>query len=213
LITKDIYQNNEYISVLRETADLYEYCKTFTDVFIPIKYDTEFIVETYNNVFLKDISDYHSSNIISRSNWTHHTANTFFRTCQLLGYNCDFESENRHDGIIRDIDGSLIMCSEWEIEEKTIFNEKGEINKLLNTCNIHKTCEALLFTYNIKIDPKEFIKKAYELWNIDSNNTNSRLFLITAIFKDSENTKIKYLKGLRTFVIGKGTIDIWETLS
>ncbi len=198
--------------VTNVTAELFEYCKTFADTLIPIKYSTEIMVEYFNLIYMRDVRDYFCGKIITKSNLTHHSANTFLRTCQLLDLLCEFETENRHDGMMRDKEGRIILCAEWEMDEKTIFSESGEINKLLKTCK-KNNCEAFLFTYNARIDPKELINKAYNQWNsqIDEGE-NFRLFLVTAIFDDSEKSSVKYLRGLRTFVIGKGTIDIWEDL-
>ncbi|MEG1198008.1 MAG: hypothetical protein RSD53_01345, partial [Algoriella sp.] len=200
--TKEIIQNNEKISVLKETAEIYEYCKTFSDVFIPIKYDTEVFIEIFNCIYLKDISDLYVENIIKRSNWTHHTANTFFRTNQLLNFKCEFESVNRHDGVVRDEDGTVFLCAEWEIDEQSIFSEKGEINKLLNTCINLKTCDAFLFTYNTKMDIKEYVNKVYTQWNNGLLDDDFRLTLITAVFDNSKKSSVKILRGLRTFIIG-----------
>jgi hypothetical protein len=106
-----------------------------------------------------------------------------------------------------------VRCAEWEINEKTIFGERGELAKLFKTCKNQESCEAFLFTYNIKTDFKDFIKNVYDEWNSNYNESEFfRLFLVTAIFENKDGSKLKFLKGLRTFIIGKGTIDIWEDL-
>lgn len=210
---KEIDSLGQKILVTEEIAEICEYAKTFSDAEIALKYTSEIMVEIFNITYLRDIRDYYSSIKIATSNWTHHTANTFFRTCQLLDLKCDFEVENRHDGAIREEDGKLFLCAEWEIDERSIFSENGELNKLFKTCKKHENCEAFLFTYNVRTDFKEFLKKVFTQWNLNYDQTDYfRLFLVTAIFDDSENSKLKFLKGLRTFIIGNGTIDIWEDL-
>ncbi|GEM_PF-6920106 len=210
---EDLVVNDQKITVTSETASIFKYCSTFADTEIPIKYSTEIMVEIFNLYFMKDLYDIYSEKVVSRSNLTRTCANVFFKTCQLLNCKCDFESENRHDGLMREIDGRIVLCAEWEIDESTILGEKGELNKLIESIKKHKTCDAFLFTYNIKIPDELLIKSIYDYWNAKmAGHENYRLFFVTAIFEESSPRSAKVLTGLRTFAVGCGFIDIWEDL-
>ncbi len=205
--TKTIVIDGVKVEVSTETADLFDHCKMFSDVYIPLKYSTEIFVEHFNITYMRDIKDYYCNTVMSRSTWTQHTANTFFRSSQFIDFKCEYESINRHDGIIRYDDSELLLCAEWEIDESSVFNSNGEIAKLKSTCLNNPNAEAFLFTYNIKSDIKSVIKNAYDFWN-SFDQITGRLFFVNAIF----NQKNRNIKGLRTFIIGDKTIEIWEDL-
>lgn len=135
------------LEVQKQTAELYYQFLKFTDCIIRPHIFSELIVKVFNMTYLKDLGSYYNKEKIGRSNWTQHTANTFLRTCQLINLACDFEVENRHDGAVRDREGNVYLCAEWEFEGNSIFKPTGEIIKLANTCKKYKTCDALLFTY------------------------------------------------------------------
>ncbi|MNK26448.1 hypothetical protein D3C87_447850 [compost metagenome] len=210
---EDLVIKDREVTVTYDTANIFKYCSTFADTEIPIKYSTEIMVELFNLHFMKDLYDIYSEKVVSKSNLTRVCANVFFKVCQLLNCKCDFEAENRHDGVMRETDGQISLCAEWEIDESTILGDKGELNKLIESVKKHKTCDAFLFTYNVKIQDEVLIKNVYDYWNKKMIEHESyRLFFVTSIFEQSSPRSAKIFMGLRTFVIGIGFIDIWEDL-
>lgn len=183
--------------------------------------ECEFFPEDYNLLitrqfsirFLNNTDYFHSEKGISRSNWTQHTANSFFNTCKDLNLKCEFEVENRHDGAIRNDLGEMYICAEWEYETNTIFKENGEIEKIAKTCTKHNACEGILLTYKIEEDFLDFSKKVYDKWNkLLPKKHNIRLFLLTVILDKNSETKEKHITGIRTLIFGNQTIDLLEDL-
>ena len=203
--------NNLELEVSKEIASLYRHFSKKADtVFLP-EFATDLIVKIFATTYIKDIPDYYCGEKIARSNWTHHTANTFFKTCQTLNFLCDFEVEKRHDGAIRDNKGNVYLCAEWEFDTNSIFNDKGEIEKLYNTCKKHSNCDAMLFTYKVDTDFNEFADRVYEKWNsFIKKDDNVKLYLLTALMKKDELENIRYFCGIRILVFGNKTVDIWE---
>lgn len=194
-----------------EIADVYNHFSRKTDtVYIP-ELATDLIVKLFAITYIKDIADYYTSDRIARSNWTQHTATTFFKTCQQLNFLCDFEVEKRHDGAIRDDKGNVYLCAEWEFDTNSIFNIKGEIEKLYETTKKHKSCDAMLFTYKAASGFNEFAEKVLTKWNsLLKENEDHRLFLLTALLKKDEIEKVSYFQGIRILVFGNNTLDIWD---
>ncbi|MFI5195484.1 MAG: hypothetical protein ACHQD8_00205 [Chitinophagales bacterium] len=203
--------NGSDVVVSTATANIYEYFAKKTDTqFVPDFVDDLFI-KLFQINYLRDAGDYYCDEKITRSNWTHHTANTFLRTCQMLNFSCEFEIENRHDAAVRDRDGNVYICAEWEYDTNSIFNGKGEIKKLYETCVKHSSCVPLLFTYKIGEDYIDFVEKIFKEWNSILDDENEcKLYLLTALFQKNEIDKVRELTGIRTVIIGRGTIDLWD---
>lgn len=210
--TKRINIKGFEIEVQNETAELYEHFSDFSNCFIKPEIFSELIVKVFNLTYLRDLGSYYNKEKVGRSNWTQHTANTFLRACQMVNLACDFEVENRHDGAVRDYEDNVYLCAEWEYDTNTIFKPKGEIIKLAKTCKKYKNCDALLFTYSIDYDYTSFCEKVFNLWNEEliKSKRDFVLYLITALIRKDDVEKMRYVYGLRTVVIGKQSIEIWE---
>lgn len=203
--------NGTEFEVTENIATVYHHFSKKTETMLYHEIASQLIVKIFSITYINDIYNYYSDDKISRSNWTHHTANTFFRTCQILNFLCDFEVENRHDGAIRDSHGNVFLAAEWEYDTNSIFNNKGEIVKLYNTCKKHHNADAMLFTYKVETDYVDYVDKVFDFWNslLDEQEEFS-LFLLTALFKKDENNKVNIFYGLRTIEFGNKTVDIWE---
>ena len=204
-------KNDHLIDLSDETIRIYNHLKSFGQVHIKQELGSQTIIRLFNQTYLFDISTYYADETLSRSNWTHLTANAFFRTCQLLNFQCDFEVEKRHDGAIRGRDGHVYLCAEWEYETSSIFKEKGEIYKLYQTCKKYSNCDALLFTYKTGGDFELFLKLVFDEWNyLLQKDEAFILYLTTAIFDKNHEDNKNYFAGLRTISFGKNDIEIWE---
>lgn len=201
----------QILEVDDEIAKVYSHFSGRTDtIYIP-ESATDLIVKIFAITYIKDIADYYTSDKIARSNWTQHTATTFFKTCQQLNFLCDFEVEKRHDGAIRDAKGNVYLCAEWEFDTNSVFNIKGEIEKLHETTRKHDHCDAMLFTYKVASDFNEFAEKVLIKWNsLMKENEEQRLFLLTALLEKNEIEKVSYFQGIRVLVFGNDTLDIWD---
>ncbi|NJX16799.1 hypothetical protein [Tamlana crocina] len=210
--TKKVTINGFDLEVQKETADLFEHFSKFSNSVIKPEIFSELIVKVFNLTYLKDLGSYYNNEKIGRSSWTQHTANTFLRACQLVNLACDFEVENRHDGAVRDYDDNVYLCAEWEFDTRTIFNPTGEINKLAKTCDKYKNCDALLFTYSIDSSYTAFCENVFQLWNKQLKKTKKDfvLYLVTALMRKDELENKRFVYGLRTVVIGRQLIEIWE---
>ena len=206
-----ILVNDIELEVSTDIASLYRHFSKKTDTAFFPEFATDLIVKVFAITYIKDIPDYYCGEKIARSNWTHHTANTFFRTCQTLNLLCDFEVEKRHDGAIRDNKGNVYLCAEWEFDTNSIFKPKGEIEKLYDTCKKHDKADAMLFTYKVDSDFNDYADKVYTQWNnLLKEGENFRLYLLTALMKKDEIESIRYFYGIRVLVFGNKAVDIWE---
>ena len=210
-MTKIKIQNYE-MEVSPETSEIYNFLKSKASVSVKQDFFIDMFVKFFVENYHHDIAGYYSDDKMSRSNWTHLTANTFFKTSQMLGYLCDFEVEKRHDGAIRDEKGKVYLAAEWEYDTNSIFQVKGEIEKLYNTCKKFPDSQALLFTYKVGEDFPKLVEKIFEKWqSLHSPEEDFSLFILTAIFKNNEEEKVKYFQNLQVVVLTKTDIEIWET--
>lgn len=208
---KKITINEIEISVAEEIANVYNFFKDKTDtIFLPESFTSQ-IVKVFSLNFIRGIQDYYSDEGISRSNWTQHTANVFFQTCQQFRMLCDFEVEKRHDGAIRDNEGNIYLSAEWEFDTNTIFKLNGEIEKLYKTSKKHSKSDAMLFTYKVESEFNDYAFKVYEQWNSFLNDDEDfKLFLLTALLRRDDNSSKKSFYGIRILVFGNKTVDVWE---
>jgi hypothetical protein len=203
--------NGQTLEIADEIAKVYNHFRDKTDTMFIAEGATELIVKIFSIMYTKDIEDYYMNEKISRSNWTQHTATTFFKTCQQLRFLCDFEVEKRHDGAVRDAKGNVYLCAEWEFDTNSIFNIKGELDKLYETCSKHLQCDAMLFTYKVENDYNDFAEKVFIKWNsLVKKKEDFKLFLLTALLEKNEIEKINYFIGIRVLVYGNNTLDIWD---
>ncbi|RYZ24588.1 MAG: hypothetical protein EOO16_00350 [Chitinophagaceae bacterium] len=203
--------NPDDLSVCDGVKRLFNFLKGRIPTYVVPDFASDRTVRSFADIYIKDIADYYCSDRISRSNWTQHTATTFFKTSQFLRFVCDFEVGNRHDGAIRSESGEMYLCAEWEYDTNSIFKEKGEIEKLYRTASANKHCDAMLFTYKVESEFNGFVEQVYNKWNsFTKKDDQCRLYLLTALFEKDKEQNIRYFTGLRTVVFALEQIELWD---
>jgi hypothetical protein len=204
------YNGIQY-ELTKELAEVFNHFLKKSSVVVVEDFVWEQFVKLFSILYLNDIRGYYRSEKVATSNWTQHTAATFYKTSQIMDFLCDFEVENRHDGAIRGADGHVYLCAEWEFNASSVLGKAGEIQKLYKTVSKYKTCAAMLFTYVVDINYKEFADKIYSQWNQLLNESEDYLLYFScALMKRDEIEKLNHVYGIRTLVFGKGTVDVWD---
>lgn len=86
----------------------------------------------------------------TRSSWTYHTAVAMSEASKVSYLDCKFEALGRRDAVIETRDEEnpeIILVAEWEWDYNDIFGKGKELEKLKNTCKLHKSADAFLLTY------------------------------------------------------------------
>lgn len=176
-----------------------------------IFYTTDLFIQLFNNMYLRNFDSLHIRNSrMSLSNFTRVSSATALSTSQLLDCKIEFECENRHDAIVRFNNNEIALCVEWEVFERSVFNDKGEVGKIFNTCKI-KHCDGFLFTYNYQMDTSNFFEMIFDEWNKRSSDQDNFVLYVSTLLIEKTMTSM-HLKGIRTAVISHKNIELWNDL-
>ena len=187
-----IQKFNEQVSQLRKTLKA-------TRVESRLYTAAEVFVHIFSETFANDIPGYVESSefvqLITRSNWTYHTAFSIKKTAQIMYLNCVFETQGRLDGVIQTYEDEpkIILMAEWEWECQSVFGKEKELEKLWNGTSNVKNANAFLITYCADSEYQEFVRKVVEYWQ-GKDSTRKRnypiLYLTTAIISLDEKSVV-----------------------
>lgn len=199
------------ILVDSEIGNLYSKFSKLCDVNYLIEDDILLFFRYFSLQYIQNSKFISFENYISKSNWTRLCSNSFFETAKFFNLKCEFETENRHDAILRDADNKIRIISEWENDKKSIFNVNGEIEKLYKSQRINDESISLLLVYEFIDDFELFVENVYKKWQDLLNNEEFySLYLLTALKTKNLENNIAEVYAMRIIRIDNKFIEFYD---
>jgi hypothetical protein len=170
------------------------------------------VPDLFIDLFLYNFIDFPlaNSDILNKSNWTHHVYYCIRSTAKTLSLGCTFETMGRMDAVI-DLGGDLgaALVAEWESDADSVFGTHKELEKLWTGANQYQYANGFLLTYCPIESLMSFTKKVVQFWQSQSTNreTPPSLYLVVVVTKQEKRSE-KFLF-IRTIEITCSAVALW----